>query len=72
MMKYFCDFCSQEIAPLSTMSLRPIATIEFINSAPEKQITQMCCPDCATKLKEFLGKIKEENKTVNLGKDLTM
>lgn len=61
-----------EIAPPTPISSRPIATVEFINSATGKQTSQMCCPGCAAKLKELMEKIKKENKIVNLGKDLTM
>lgn len=72
MLKYYCDCCSCEIAPPTQLSNRPIATVEFIDAATGKQKSLMCCTDCTAKLKEFIEKIKEENKIVNLGKDLTI
>ena len=71
-LKYYCDLCNKEIAPPSPINARSIATVEFIDSTTGKQTASMCCRDCAAKLKEFMEKIKGENKIVNLGKDLTM
>ena len=70
--KYYCDFCHNEILPPTPVSSRPISNIDFIDAVTKKSATQMGCVDCTVKIKEFLEEIKKENKVINLGKDLNI
>lgn len=57
--KYYCDGCEAEISQPSQMDPRPIATIEIIDPATGKQISQMFCKNCTPKLKDFVKTLKK-------------
>lgn len=71
-MKYFCDYCDSEIGKPTAVSSRPIATIEFIDTATGKSTNQMCCTNCAQKLKEYLETLKKDNGIITMGQDLNI
>ena len=70
--KYYCDTCGKEIIQPSAISARLIATIEIIDPTTGKTISQMCCTDCTSKLKEWTTTIQRENDVVVINEDFNI
>ena len=72
MIKYFCDTCGNEVAPASSVSPRPISTIEIIDPTTGKQSAYMLCRDCTPLLEVWIRSKQKENGVVAVSEDFNL